>query len=80
MCRCNCPRSIRPDVIDYRARVDVKPAPSCWICGGNPDAIVNAVKMGRLLEAWDTYAPNLAATAERERLESERQAHARWHE
>lgn len=52
---------------------------SC-VCGGNPDAIVNAVKMGMQLAAWDTYQPNLAATEEREAAERARQTVARWHE
>lgn len=76
MCRCSCARTIRPHVIDYR-----EPATSpCRICGGNPDAIVNAVKMGMQMAAFDTYASNLAATEEREAAERARQTVARWHE
>lgn len=82
MCRCSCPRSIRGDVIDFRAKtVDVKPAPpACWICGGDPNAIERAVKIGMQMAAFDTYADNLAATAQREQAERERQAVNRWHE
>ncbi len=77
MCRCSCPRSIRADVIDYR---EVKPVPSCWICGGDPDALLRAFKLGAQTAAFDTYAGNLAATAQRERAEADRQTVQRWHE
>ena len=77
MCRCTCPRSIRSDVIDYR---DAKPAPSCWICGGDPDALLRAFKLGAQTAAFDTYAPNLAATQAREQREAERQTVVRWSE
>lgn len=78
MCRCSCPRSIRADVIDYR--VEAAPTPPCWICGGDPKAIERAVLIGAQLCAFDTYADNLAATAQRERIEAERQTVQRWHE
>lgn len=82
MCRCTCPRSIRGDVIDFRAKtVEVKPAPpECWICGGDPKAIERAVKIGMQMAAFDTYAVNIAATQQREQREQERQTVVRWSE
>lgn len=76
MCRCNCPRSIRTNVIDYREPA----APSCWICGGNPDAITTAFQAGVQAARFETYEPNLRATAEREAAEAARQSVNRWHE
>lgn len=41
---------------------------------------VSAFKQGMQAVAWDTYAPNLAATADREAAEAARQQVQRWHE
>lgn len=86
MCRCNCPRSIRAEVLDYStpptpaATVRVGTVPSCWICGGDPAMPERMVKLGMQMAVWDTYRANLQATADREAAEAARQAVNRWHE
>lgn len=54
--------------------------PFCRVCGGDVEAPVRWFKAGMQTTAFDTYAPNLAATAEKERVERERQNVERWHE
>jgi hypothetical protein len=45
-----------------------------------PAGITRAFKAGVQAAYWDTYRTNLAATAERERVEADRQAVKRWGE